>query len=74
MGRSVVASWSQQVLFGLNYLHSLTPPIIHRDIKLDNIFLNGSLSQVKIGDLGVAIPAVTSAKKVAFGTNIYPVS
>lgn len=28
--------------------------MIHRDLKCDNIFVNGHLSQVKIGDLGLA--------------------
>lgn len=31
-----------------------TPPIIHRDLKCDNIFINGSDGTVKIGDLGLA--------------------
>lgn len=28
--------------------------MIHRDLKCDNIFVNGHLGQVKIGDLGLA--------------------
>jgi WNK lysine deficient protein kinase len=36
------------------YLHGHTPPIIHRDLKCDNIFINGSEGVVKIGDLGLA--------------------
>lgn len=36
------------------YLHGHTPPIIHRDLKSDNIFINGSEGVVKIGDLGLA--------------------
>lgn len=39
---------------GLNYLHSHNPPIIHRDLKCDNIFINGNQGEVKIGDLGLA--------------------
>ena len=31
----------RQILNGLNYLHSHNPPIIHRDLKCDNIFING---------------------------------
>ncbi|KAI0225231.1 hypothetical protein L0F63_003273 [Massospora cicadina] len=30
------------------------PPIIHRDIKCDNIFINGAHGEVKIGDMGTA--------------------
>jgi len=47
--------WCKQILQGLDYLHrQCNPPIIHRDIKLDNIFFNGPTGQVKIGDLGLA--------------------
>ncbi|MFS7951295.1 putative protein kinase WNK-NRBP family [Helianthus anomalus] len=46
--------WSKQILEGLLYLHSHDPPIIHRDLKCDNIYVNGSQGEVKIGDLGLA--------------------
>ncbi|XP_071702156.1 probable serine/threonine-protein kinase WNK3 [Rutidosis leptorrhynchoides] len=46
--------WSKQILEGLLYLHSHDPPIIHRDLKCDNIFVNGNQGEVKIGDLGLA--------------------
>ncbi|XP_031407413.1 probable serine/threonine-protein kinase WNK3 isoform X2 [Punica granatum] len=46
--------WSRQILEGLLYLHSHDPPIIHRDLKCDNIFVNGNQGEVKIGDLGLA--------------------
>lgn len=46
--------WSRQILEGLVYLHNHNPPVIHRDLKCDNIFVNGHLGQVKIGDLGLA--------------------
>lgn len=47
-------NWARQILSGLEYLHSHDPPVIHRDLKCDNIFVNGHLGQVKIGDLGLA--------------------
>ncbi|XP_019465173.1 PREDICTED: probable serine/threonine-protein kinase WNK5 isoform X2 [Lupinus angustifolius] len=47
-------NWSRQILSGLEYLHSNDPLIIHRDLKCDNIFVNGHIGQVKIGDLGLA--------------------
>ncbi|XP_059626389.1 probable serine/threonine-protein kinase WNK4 [Cornus florida] len=46
--------WARQILAGLIYLHDHDPPVIHRDLKCDNIFVNGHLGQVKIGDLGLA--------------------
>ncbi|TKY63623.1 serine/threonine-protein kinase WNK5 [Spatholobus suberectus] len=49
-----VKNWARQILSGLEYLHSHDPPVIHRDLKCDNIFINGHLGQVKIGDLGLA--------------------
>ncbi|KAL1545410.1 putative serine/threonine-protein kinase wnk5 [Salvia divinorum] len=49
-----IQNWSRQILEGLQYLHSHDPPVIHRDLKCDNIFVNGHLGQLKIGDLGLA--------------------
>ena len=50
-----IKNWAKQILRGLHYLHSHNPPIIHRDLKCDNIFVNGNNGEVKIGDLGLAI-------------------
>ncbi|KAK2647001.1 hypothetical protein Ddye_022196 [Dipteronia dyeriana] len=49
-----VKHWCRQILSGLLYLHSRNPPVIHRDLKCDNIFVNGNQGEVKIGDLGLA--------------------
>ncbi|KAL3537865.1 hypothetical protein ACH5RR_001231 [Cinchona calisaya] len=49
-----VKHWCRQILKGLLYLHSHDPPVIHRDLKCDNIFVNGNHGEVKIGDLGLA--------------------
>ncbi|OMP02317.1 hypothetical protein COLO4_11198 [Corchorus olitorius] len=49
-----IKNWARQILQGLVYLHNHDPPVIHRDLKCDNVFVNGHLGQVKIGDLGLA--------------------
>lgn len=49
-----IKKWSRQILHGLAYLHSHQPCIIHRDINCSNLFINGNVGQVKIGDLGMA--------------------
>ena len=49
-----VRSWARQILRGLAYLHGHDPPVIHRDLKCDNLLVNGHQGQVKIGDLGLA--------------------
>ena len=41
------------VALGLCYLHSQTPPIIHRDISSNNVLLTANMT-AKISDLGVA--------------------
>lgn len=50
-----IKNWARQILQGLVYLHGHNPPIIHRDLKCDNVFVNGHHGEVKIGDLGLAI-------------------
>ncbi|PKA53385.1 putative serine/threonine-protein kinase WNK1 [Apostasia shenzhenica] len=37
-----IKHWCRQILNGLLYLHSHDPPIIHKDVKCDNIFINGN--------------------------------
>eukprot|EP00761_Pharyngomonas_kirbyi_P013150 gb/GECH01013177.1/.p1 GENE.gb/GECH01013177.1/~~gb/GECH01013177.1/.p1 ORF type:complete len:851 (+),score=233.65 gb/GECH01013177.1/:1-2553(+) len=51
----IVKNWCKQILRGLAYLHSHNPPVVHRDLKCDNIFMNGNRGEVKIGDLGLSI-------------------
>ncbi|VVD00363.1 unnamed protein product [Leptidea sinapis] len=64
----VLKSWCRQILKGLNFLHSRTPPIIHRDLKCDNIFITGTSGSVKIGDLGLATLKNRSFAKSVIGT------
>ena len=63
-----VKSWSRQILRGLDYLHSHDPPIVHRDLKCDNIFVNQNQGEVKIGDLGLAAMLDNNRTKSVIGT------
>lgn len=43
----------RQILRGLEYLHSMKPAVVHADIRLDKIYVNGFNGEVKLGDLGL---------------------
>lgn len=61
----ILKNWCKQILKGLNFLHTRTPAIIHRDLKCDNIFINGTTGLIKIGDLGLA-----TFKKASFAKSV----
>jgi len=48
-----VSPWINQLLDALKYLHNLMPPIIHRDIKPQNLKLN-EWQKIKLLDFGIA--------------------
>lgn len=62
--------YMKQIIEGVGYLHS--KKIIHRDLKLGNIFLDDAL-EVKIGDFGLAakIEFVGERKRTLCGTPNY---
>ncbi|XP_053468349.1 serine/threonine-protein kinase WNK4 isoform X5 [Ictalurus furcatus] len=68
MKLKLLQRWSHQILKGLHFLHTRTPPIIHRDLKCDNIFITGPTGSVKIGDLGLATLKSASFAKSVIGT------
>ena len=58
---------------GLLYLHSHSPPLIHRDLSARNVLLNSAMV-AKIGDLGVAriMPSLKAAYMTkAPGASVY---
>lgn len=64
----VLKNWCRQILSGLLYLHTRTPPIIHRDLKCDNIFINGADGSLKLGDLGLATNKLFEFARSVIGT------
>lgn len=73
MKPKVLRSWCRQILKGLLFLHTRTPPIIHRDLKCDNIFITGPTGSVKIGDLGLAtLKRASFAKSVIGNAPVLP--
>ncbi|XP_009593928.1 probable serine/threonine-protein kinase WNK11 [Nicotiana tomentosiformis] len=64
--------WSRQILKGLDYLHTHEPCVIHRDLNCSNIFINGNVGKVKIGNLGLAtIVGKNHAAHTLLGTPEY---
>ena len=57
-------AWINQVCDALEYLHSLQPPIIHRDIKPQNIKVTPT-GQVFLVDFGIAKVGGTSGQTLA---------
>ncbi len=49
---------------GLKFLHELTPPIVHRDVKTFNLLVDGEYN-VALGDFGVSEALETEDKRIA---------
>lgn len=52
-----VKKWGRQILQGLAYLHTLSPPVVHGDLRPDKIYINGYSGNIKIGDRGLQVLA-----------------
>ena len=53
LGEAEVLPWIRQVADALEYLHTSTPPIIHRDIKPDNIIITDK-GRAMLVDFGIS--------------------
>ncbi len=62
----IIKKWIKQLLYGIKFLH--TNNIIHRDIKCDNIFINGTTGNILIGDFGLAKKMEDSITTTILGT------
>jgi WNK lysine deficient protein kinase len=49
---------------GLEYLHSCKPPIVHSNIKSDNIFVNANTNEIKLGEVGFLATTLDSCKSL----------
>ncbi len=76
---STLLEWTDQLLEALDYLHTQEPPIIHRDIKPQNLKLT-SRKKIKLLDFGIAkgteshsLNTVTNQTFVAATLNYSPI-
>jgi len=71
LSESKAASWVNQMLLAVNYMHSFN--IVHRDIKLENfLFEDKTYSHVKLIDFGMSRYCTEGvAMKIACGTVPY---
>jgi serine/threonine protein kinase len=66
---SEVVQLALDIAKGLNYLHCLTPKIIHRDLKSANVLLYHNKKRAKLSDFGTArLLRSSSAANTVIGT------
>merc|ERR1712070_531086 len=64
---SLTSSWTQDIVKGLEYLHSREPPVLHRDIKGANILVDLDC-RVKLADFGCSKRAEDQASATIRGS------
>ena len=55
IGLGWVEAWAEELLDIIAYLHSLSPPVIHRDVKPANIIITASGRYVTLVDMSLAV-------------------
>ncbi|KAE9024424.1 hypothetical protein PR003_g514 [Phytophthora rubi] len=64
------ATIALQVCHALTYLHSLMPPVIHRDLKSRNILLNRAMD-AKVTDFGISRERLDQTMTAGVGTSLW---
>lgn len=62
--------WADQLLDALDYLHSQDPPVIHRDIKPQNLKLT-SRNQIVLLDFGLAKNSIANNTTTTSGKSLF---
>ena len=63
LSEAIACNWTAQLCCGVRYMHA--KGVCHRDLKLENLFLDADSSRIKIGDLGFARRFANSAKELS---------
>jgi predicted Ser/Thr protein kinase len=67
-----VVDWARSVCDVLAHMHSQSPPLVHRDLKPDNIMLMEDRKSIKLIDFGTARDlGRTQKEKMATKTRVY---
>ncbi|ETI50728.1 TKL protein kinase [Phytophthora nicotianae P10297] len=64
------ATIALQVCHALAYLHSLIPPVVHRDLKSRNILLSRSM-EAKLTDFGISKERLDTTLTAGVGTSLW---
>lgn len=65
-----VATWADQLLDALDYLHTQDPPIIHRDIKPQNLKLT-ERGQIILLDFGLAKGQASEISRITMPVSVF---